>query len=164
GIFIAAGNFCLAIPGTTFFYLGLLGIIIGTGLLKPNVSTMVGDLYPEGGARRDAGFSIFYMGINIGALIAPLIVGFFGENINWHLGFAASGIGMTLGLIQYKRGGKYLGDAGMLRNTESAEVINAQSRRFFTIAGVVTLLVALVVTLAVMGVLVAPLQTVATYL
>src|SRR5690554_2497369 len=128
GIFIAAGNFCLAIPGTTFFYLGLLGIIIGTGLLKPNVSTMVGDLYPEGGARRDAGFSIFYMGINIGALIAPLIVGFFGENINWHLGFAASGIGMTLGLIQYKVGGRHLGDAGTLKNTESAELIKAQAR------------------------------------
>jgi POT family proton-dependent oligopeptide transporter len=164
GIFIAAGNFCLAIPGTTFFYLGLLGIIIGTGLLKPNVSTMVGDLYPEGGARRDAGFSIFYMGINIGALIAPLIVGFFGENINWHLGFAASGIGMTLGLIQYKVGGRHLGDAGTLKNTESAELIKAQARRFFTIAGVVTLVVVLIVTMAVLGVFSVPLQVVATYL
>ena len=116
GILIAAGNFSLATPGTLFFYLGLCLIVLGTGLLKPNVSAIVGDLYPEGGARRDAGFSIFYMGINIGAFIAPLICGYLGENINWHLGFAAAGIGMTLGLIQYRYGFKFLGEAGALKD------------------------------------------------
>jgi len=116
GVLIAAGNFSLATPGTMFFYLGLSLIVLGTGLLKPNVSAIVGDLYPEGGARRDAGFSIFYMGINIGAFIAPLICGYLGENINWHLGFAAAGIGMTLGLIQYRYGFKFLRDAGRLKD------------------------------------------------
>ena len=116
GILIAAGNFSLATPGTLFFYSGLCLIVLGTGLLKPNVSAIVGDLYPEGGARRDAGFSIFYMGINIGAFIAPLICGYLGESINWHLGFAAAGIGMTLGLIQYRYGFKFLGNAGALKD------------------------------------------------
>jgi POT family proton-dependent oligopeptide transporter len=117
GLFIALGNFLLYVPTEPTFYLGLLGIIIGTGLLKPNVSTMVGDLYPgtsaEQGARRDAGFSIFYMGINLGALIAPLICGYIGERINWRLGFLVAGIGMLLGLVQYKLGGRNLGQAGL---------------------------------------------------
>jgi len=116
GVLIAAGNFSLATPGTMFFYLGLSLIVLGTGLLKPNVSAIVGDLYPEGGARRDAGFSIFYMGINIGAVIAPLICGYLGENIDWHLGFAAAGVGMVFGLIQYRYGFKFLRDAGKLKD------------------------------------------------
>jgi len=116
GVLIAAGNFSLATPGTMFFYLGLALIVLGTGLLKPNVSVIVGDLYPEGGARRDAGFSIFYMGINIGAFVAPLIVGGLGEKVNWHLGFATAGIGMVLGLIQYRYGFKFLRDAGKLKD------------------------------------------------
>ncbi|MCL7956782.1 MAG: peptide MFS transporter [marine benthic group bacterium] len=116
GVLIAAGNFSLATPGLAFFYLGLILIVLGTGLLKPNVSAIVGDLYPEGGARRDAGFSIFYMGINIGAFIAPLIVGGLGEKVNWHLGFAAAGIGMVFGLIQYRYGFKFLGEAGALKD------------------------------------------------
>jgi POT family proton-dependent oligopeptide transporter len=108
------------VPTQPTFFLGLLGIIIGTGLLKPNVSTMVGDLYPgtspEQGARRDAGFSIFYMGINLGALVAPLICGYVGERINWRLGFLVAGIGMLFGLVQYKLGGKNLGQAGLQPN------------------------------------------------
>jgi POT family proton-dependent oligopeptide transporter len=112
GCIIAAGHFSMAIPLVPTFYLGLILITIGTGLLKPNVSAMVGDLYPESGARRDAGFSVFYMGINVGALAGPLICGYLGEKVNWHLGFASAGIGMILGLIQYRLGGKYLGDAG----------------------------------------------------
>ena len=80
-----------------------------TGLLKPNISTMVGALYSTDDVRRDAGFSIFYMGINLGALISPLVCGYLGENINWHYGFAAAGVGMTLGLIQYVLGGKVSG-------------------------------------------------------
>ncbi len=122
GLFIAAGNFMLAMPGLMTFYAGLIAIILGTGLLKPNVSTMVGELYPgDQPARRDGGFTIFYMGINIGALIAPLIVGYIGESINWHLGFAASGIGMLLGLGQYLITSRYLGDAGTYRGTAEAK-------------------------------------------
>ena len=78
GVVIAAGHFTLAVPRLTF-YVGLVLIVIGTGLLKPNISAMVGDLYPEGGARRDAGFSIYYMGINIGGFFGPLICGYLGE-------------------------------------------------------------------------------------
>ncbi len=127
GLLIAAGNASLAVPGSRTFYLGLFLIVLGTGLLKPNVSAIVGDLYPEGGARRDAGFSIFYMGINIGALIAPLVTGFLAESprfaavlegwgidprLSWHWAFGAAAVGMVLGLIQYKLGGKFLGTAG----------------------------------------------------
>ncbi len=113
GVIIAAGHFCMAVPRIDTFYLGLGLIVIGTGLLKPNVSTMVGGLYSETDVRRDAGFSIFYMGINIGAMVAPLVCGYLGENINWHYGFGAAGIGMTLGIIQYVVGTKYLGAAGL---------------------------------------------------
>ncbi|NNK47578.1 MAG: peptide MFS transporter [Gemmatimonadetes bacterium] len=123
GLLIAAGNFSVAAHGSlgmTAFYAGLILIVLGTGLLKPNVSTIVGELYPEGGARRDAGFSIFYMGINIGAFVAPLICGYLGENIDWHLGFAAAGVGMVLGLIQYRLGWGYLGEAGKFREEARA--------------------------------------------
>lgn len=82
---------------------------MGTGLLKPNISAMVGALYTKHDARRDAGFSIFYMGINTGALIAPLVCGYLGENFNWHYGFVAAGVGMVLGLTQYLLGAKHLG-------------------------------------------------------
>jgi POT family proton-dependent oligopeptide transporter len=120
GTLIAAGNFALASPGLPMFYLGLTLIILGTGMLKPNVSAIVGELYPEGGARRDAGFSIFYMGINVGAFVAPLICGYLGENVNWHLGFASAGVGMVLGLIQYRLGYGYLKDAGLYRDEARA--------------------------------------------
>jgi POT family proton-dependent oligopeptide transporter len=108
GIIIACGHFSMAVPGMTFFYLGLCLIVIGTGLLKPNVSTIVGTLYTRDDVRRDAGFSIFYMGINLGAFIAPLVCGWLGQKINWHAGFAAAGFGMCLGLVQYVAGKKYL--------------------------------------------------------
>jgi POT family proton-dependent oligopeptide transporter len=103
----------MAIQQLSTFYLGLLLIVLGTGLLKPNISTMVGALYRPDDHRRDGGFSIFYMGINIGAFAAPLVCGYLGENINWHYGFAAAGVGMTLGVVQYALGGRYLGNAGL---------------------------------------------------
>jgi len=113
GIIIAAGHFCMAIPSQEFFFIGLVLIVIGTGLLKPNISSIVGGLYSESEpARRDAGFSIFYMGINIGAFISPLIVGTLGENVSWHLGFGIAGFGMLIGLVQYRFTQKYLGDVG----------------------------------------------------
>jgi POT family proton-dependent oligopeptide transporter len=111
GVIIALGHFVLAFDILTAFYVGLTLIVIGTGLLKPNVSTLVGSLYAPGDARRDAGFSIFYMGINLGAFIGPLIAGYLAQRVNWHVGFAAAGVGMTLGLIQYVVGRRPLQDA-----------------------------------------------------
>jgi POT family proton-dependent oligopeptide transporter len=120
GVLIAAGHLAIglsAVAGKPAFFLGLFLIVLGTGLLKPNISAIVGDLYPEGGARRDAGFSIFYMGINIGALFAPLITGYLGEDqerFGWHYGFGAAGVGMVIGLIWYRlTAHKTLGDIGM---------------------------------------------------
>ena len=104
GIIIALGHFTLAFKALTFFYTGLTLIVIGTGLLKPNVSTLVGSLYEQGDVRRDAGFSLFYMGINLGALFGPLIAGYLAQKVDWHIGFASAGVGMTLGLVQYVMG------------------------------------------------------------
>ena len=118
GVVIALGHLTLAIPTLATFYLGLVLIVLGTGLLKPNVSAIVADLYPEGGARRDAGFSLFYMGINVGAFVGPFVCGTLGETVNWHLGFSVAGVGMLLGLAQYVWGWRYLGDAGLLRHQD----------------------------------------------
>jgi dipeptide/tripeptide permease len=93
---------------------------MGTGCLKPNVSTLVGSLYPQGDARRDAGFSIFYMGINLGATLGPLIAGYLAQNVNWHIGFACAGVGMTFGLIQYVVGRERL-QHGIARLTPANE-------------------------------------------
>ncbi len=139
GIIIALGHFSMAVPIVPTFYFGLFLVVIGTGLLKPNVSTMVGDLYPEGGARRDAGFSIFYMGINLGAFMGPILCGLLGESYNWHLGFSLAGIGMLLGLIQYKMGDRHLGDAGYLNTGETAEVVAERERGFYRTLGLITL-------------------------
>jgi POT family proton-dependent oligopeptide transporter len=114
GLIIAAGHFVLAIPRPEAFFAGLILVVAGTGLLKPNVSAIVGELYPEGGARRDAGFSLFYMGINLGAFIGPFICGTLGEKYNWHYGFGAAGVGMIFGLVQYRILRKSLGAAGAL--------------------------------------------------
>jgi POT family proton-dependent oligopeptide transporter len=108
GIIIACGHFMMAYPSLPTFYAGLISIVIGTGLLKPNVSGIVGTLYSKEDVRRDAGFSIFYMGINLGAFIAPLICGPLGQRVNWHYGFGAAGVGMTLGIIQYIAGKKHI--------------------------------------------------------
>jgi POT family proton-dependent oligopeptide transporter len=113
GMLIALGHFCMAIAVITTFYLGLFLIVIGTGLLKGNVSVIVGQLYAQDDQRRDAGFSIFYMGINLGAFIAPLICGYLGQRIDWHLGFASAGVGMVIGLVQYVAGAPNLGEAGL---------------------------------------------------
>jgi len=127
GIVIACGHFSMVFHSMTAFYGGLALIAIGTGLLKPNISAMVGDLYAEKDARRDAGFSIFYMGINLGALLAPLVCGFLAQKDSfkqfissmgfdpansWHWGFGAAGVGMTLGLVQYVLGGERLSKVG----------------------------------------------------
>lgn len=153
GVLIAAGEFCLAVPGLAFFYTGLVLVATGTGMLKPNVSTMVGALYRPDDHRRDAGFSIFYMGINIGALISPLICGYLGEQVNWHYGFAAAGVGMILGLIQYSRGAKYLGDAGLHPAPVAPEVAAKDHKRFWMSIGAITAVVAVLAVLSVTGVM-----------
>src|SRR5215831_16800026 len=104
GVVIALGHFTLAFHALPFFYTGLAFIAFGTGCLKPNVSTLVGSLYPKGDTRRDAGFSVFYMGINLGALFGPLVAGYLAQRVGWHIGFACAGVGMTAGLIQYVLG------------------------------------------------------------
>src|SRR2546425_10563769 len=104
GAIIALGHFTLAFKALPFFYAGLTLILLGTGLLKPNATTLLGTLYDAQDARRDAGFSIFYMGINLGAFIGPLIAGALAQRVDWHLGFACAGVGMTLGLVQYVLG------------------------------------------------------------
>jgi proton-dependent oligopeptide transporter, POT family len=123
GVVIMSGHICLAIPSITTFYLGLCLIAMGTGLLKGNVSALVGTLYSRDDLRRDAGYSIYYMGINTGAFIAPLITGWLAQsesfkgilasfgieaNASWHWGFGAAAVGMFFGLVQYTLGGKYL--------------------------------------------------------
>jgi POT family proton-dependent oligopeptide transporter len=108
GTLIMLGHFALIFRAIGFFYAGLALIVIGTGLLKPNVSTLVGSLYAEGDARRDRGFSIFYMGINIGAIAGPLVAGYLAQKVDWHIGFAAAGVGMALGLLQLVLGRRYV--------------------------------------------------------
>jgi proton-dependent oligopeptide transporter, POT family len=135
------------------FFVGLILIVMGTGLLKPNISAIVGDLYPEGGARRDAGFSIFYMGINIGAFAGQLITGYLGEQVGWHLGFGAAGVGMLLGLIVFVvRARPTLGDIGM-RPTRLADPAGQarQERRVKLSVAIVLGLLAVVVVLAATG-------------
>ena len=104
-VLISAGHISIGLSAFAVsrvpFFLGLILIVLGTGLLKPNISAIVGDLYPEGGARRDAGFSIFYMGINIGAFFGQIITGFLGERVGWHFGFGAAGVGMLIGLTVF---------------------------------------------------------------
>ena len=127
GVIIAAGHFSMVFRSTTTFYLGLILISLGTGLLKPNISTMVGGLYRQNDPRRDSGFSIFYMGINIGSVLAGIIVGYLAKgetfkgflaargldpNSSWHYGFGAAGVGMVLGLIIYLINQKQLKNVG----------------------------------------------------
>jgi len=119
GTVIALGHFTLALPWTQTFFLGLIFVVVGSGTLKPNMSGMVGELYPEGGARRDAGFSIFYMGVNLGAAIGPMVCGWLAKEKGWHWGFAAAGVGMVLGLIQFQFTRRWIGNAGIRRGNEA---------------------------------------------
>jgi POT family proton-dependent oligopeptide transporter len=111
GIIITIGHFLLAFPAIPFFYAGLIFVSTGTGFLKSNISKMVGDLYSAEDERRDAGFSIFYMGINTGSFLAPFVCGTLAV-YNWHWGFGAAGVGMALGVIQFVIGSKNLEGVG----------------------------------------------------
>ena len=106
GWLLCIGHLILAIKHTHVFFLGLLFIIIGVGLLKPSISTLVGSLYKKTDIRRDQGFTIFYIGINLGAFFASILVGFIGEVYGWHYGFSLAGIGMIVGQIFFIRGKK----------------------------------------------------------
>ena len=114
GIIIMLGHFILAIPNINTFYIGLLFVVLGTGLLKPNISAIVGNLYADNDQRKEAGFTIFYMAINIGSILGFFICGYLGENIGWHYGFAAAGIGMALGLGQFILTKEKLGNTGII--------------------------------------------------
>jgi len=148
GMFIAAGHFSLAVPVKTTFFLGLLLIILGTGLLKPNISVIVGQLYSTQDVRRDSAFSLFYMGINLGAFLGPIVCGYLVQdagframltswgmepNSAWHWGFGAAGVGMTLGLIQYLIQGRKLGSAGLEPKTASSPDVYAKAKQQATL-------------------------------
>jgi POT family proton-dependent oligopeptide transporter len=139
GLVIMLGHFTLAIPAPWSFYPGLALVVLGTGLLKPNVSAMVGQLYaPTAHAQRDSGFILFYMGINIGAMLGPLVCSALGESdCGWHAGFAAAGIGMALGLIWYRLG------IGNLSMVSSAPRISAQSKQILLLMLPAALVIAL---------------------
>ncbi len=130
GVIITAGYFLIAFPASAAFYGGLTLVVVGTGLLKPNASTIVGQLYEEGDTRRDAGFSIFYMGINTGAFVAPLACGWVARFYGWRAGLALAAAGMLLGILQFSLGGSRLGSAGLHPVPVSAAE-DRQQRRLF---------------------------------
>src|SRR5210317_418846 len=115
-IIIALGHFTLAIPIEQTFFLGLILVVLGTGMLKGNISTIVGSLYRDNDQRRDSGYTIFYMSINIGSTLGFLICSYLGEKIGWHYGFGAAGVGMAFGVYQYINYRHLLGDAGLNPN------------------------------------------------
>ncbi|HEX8399952.1 MAG TPA: peptide MFS transporter [Pyrinomonadaceae bacterium] len=169
-ICISAGHISIGLSafagGRITFFLGLILIVLGTGLLKPNISAIVGDLYPEGGARRDAGFSIFYMGINIGAFLGQLVTGFLGEAIGWHWGFGAAGVGMLIGLAVFvTRSRTTLGDIGMYPTRHPDDVVQTRQEnqvKLFTGIGIGIL--ALVFVLAATGVITIDAQVIGQYM
>lgn len=156
GIIIMCGHICLAFHGVGYFFSGLALVVAGTGLLKPNMTSMVGQLYPPGDARRDAGFSLYYMGINIGALLAPLVCGTLAQSVrfreyldragidpqrSWHFGFGAAAVGMFFGLLQYVLGGRYLGEAGLRSATPPSPEERARVRKTVLAASIVLIAV-----------------------
>lgn len=146
GTVIAAGHIAMGVPTELFTWIGLGLIVVGTGLLKPNLSSMVGELYSKADERRDAGFSIYYSGINIGAFLGPLVAGGLGQTFNWHYGFMAAAVGMILGLIQYVRGSEHL--AGRERNAAIRAAFRPD-RHFWTTVGLGVAVVVLAVLFAV---------------
>lgn len=126
GVIMALGHFFMAIETPLFFYTALGLLVVGNGFFKPNISALVGSLYKEGDPRRDGGFTIFYMGVNVGAMIAPLLCGWLGQTYGWHYGFGAAGVGMLLGLVLFMIGirDNALGNAGhQPEETKSKKII-----------------------------------------
>jgi proton-dependent oligopeptide transporter, POT family len=151
-VLISCGHLSIGLSafahGKLPFFMGLILIVLGTGLLKPNISAIVGDLYPEGGARRDAGFSIFYMGINIGAFFGQIVTGYLGEKIGWHFGFGAAGVGMLLGLtVFWLFSRKTLGTVGLEPTRHPNPAVQSRQERTVKLA----LLAGLVILVAVIA-------------
>ena len=163
GVIIALGHFTMALPGlvalmeggsegkevlnafdTGAFYMGLVLIVLGTGLLKPNISSIVGQLYPEGSSKRDAGFSIFYMGINIGAFIAPIACSTMAI-YDWHLGFGLAGLGMVIGLVQYKLSSESLMGYGEAQSFDTEEEKREKNKLQKILAGVLSIIALFIV-------------------
>ncbi|MEP7175427.1 MAG: peptide MFS transporter [Gemmatimonadales bacterium] len=153
GAVIMAGHICLAVPSMTTFYVGLVLIAIGTGLLKPNVSALVGKLYAPDDIRRDAGYSLYYMGINTGAFVAPIVTGWLAQgetfkgllgsmglsaHASWHWGFGAAAVGMFAGLVQYTMGGKHLSPDGLRPVRPTDPVAAAKADRQVRLVGLAT--------------------------
>jgi POT family proton-dependent oligopeptide transporter len=167
---ISAGHISIGLSafagGKVTFFLGLILIVCGTGLLKPNISAIVGDLYPEGGARRDAGFSIFYMGINLGAFLGFTVTGYLGEKVGWHFGFGAAGVGMLIGLAVFvARSGKTLGNLGLHPTRDRDAAVQARKERQVKLAlGVGLAVLAVVVVLAATGAITIDAEAVGKYM
>jgi POT family proton-dependent oligopeptide transporter len=143
GVLIACGHFSLALPVTQTFFLGLLLIVVGSGLLKPNISSLVAALYPQGGQQRDAGFTLFYMGVNLGATIGPLLCSYLGEKLNWHYGFTAAGLGMVTGLVHFRFTRRHLGDAGLRPVREARQARRDRILVAISIAAVIGVVIAI---------------------
>ena len=144
GIVIMAGHFTLAIPGVPTFFIGLVLIALGTGLLKPNISAVVGELYAPGDPRRDGGFTIYYMGVNGGAFMGPLACGWLATE-NWHYGFAAAGVGMLFGLIQFALTRKHMGTAGLEPARAAGDDAAFRRRAWLAVAGALAAVAALLI-------------------
>jgi proton-dependent oligopeptide transporter, POT family len=169
GLLITAGHICLSIPSESLFYLGLALVVVGTGFLKPNISALVGELYSAEDTRRDAGFSIYYMGINLGAFLAPLVVGWLAQSAgfkdilknmgltpenSWHYGFAAAAVGMVCGLAWYITGWKHLGTIGQHpTKAESPADARRQRRILQGVLGGVLVLATMAIMLASFGII-----------
>lgn len=149
GILIACGHYTMAIPAELSTWLGLVLISLGTGLLKPNVSTLVGKLYSTTDERRDAGFALYYMGINVGAFFGPLVTGWLGADVGWHWGFSAAAIGMTAGVVQYVVGRKHVPGHG--RGPEAPLPPAVMRRTLWILGGAAAGVVILAVGLALVG-------------
>ncbi|MEO7539840.1 MAG: peptide MFS transporter [Pyrinomonadaceae bacterium] len=169
-VLITCGHLSIGLSGffngKAMFFIGLILIVLGTGLLKPNISAIVGDLYPEGGERRDAGFSIFYMGINLGATLGQLVTGFLGEKYGFHWGFGAAGVGMLFGLIWFAvRSRTTLGNIGIDRSRDPDPAIQTKLENRVKIAVAAGLaIIALMVVLTATGVIVLDPQVVGGYM
>jgi POT family proton-dependent oligopeptide transporter len=167
---ISAGHISIGLSafagGKLTFFLGLILIVCGTGLLKPNISAIVGDLYPEGGARRDAGFSIFYMGINLGSFLGQIVTGYLGEKIGWHFGFGAAGVGMLIGFTVFATfAGRTLGDIGMHPTKDPDPQVQARKENQIKLSlGIGLAVLALVIILAAIGVIHLDAQVIGRYM
>lgn len=169
-VLITSGHLSIGLSGffggKILFFVGLILIVLGTGLLKPNISAIVGDLYPEGGERRDAGFSIFYMGINTGATFGQIVTGLLGEKYGFHWGFGAAGVGMLAGLIWFAvRSRSTLGNIGIERSRDPDPVKQAGlEMRVKIVVAVGLAIIALMVILTATGVIVLDPQVVGGYM